>query len=226
MNAHILVVDDEPDICELVGLLLRKRGYGVRTASSGTEALTLLQQEPVDLIILDIMMPGLSGIDACAALREWSTAPVLFLSARSQETDKDMAYRSGGDDYLTKPFSPTELIRRVEALLRRYCVYQGKNAMPAQRVYVDRTAKKAYRNGAELTLTEMEFELLAFFTEHAGQVLDNRTIYESVWHETYLAASANTVTVHILKLRKKIENDPSRPELLKTVWGKGYRFEP
>ncbi len=225
MDVHILVVDDDPDIRELVELLLRKRGFAVRTAASGAEALTILRKETVELIILDIMMPGISGIDACAALREWSTAPVLFLSARSQESDKDLAYRSGGDDYLTKPFSPTELMRHADALLRRYCVYQGKSASPAQRVYVDRSAQKAYRNGAELTLTEMEFELLAFFTEHAGQVLDNCTIYESVWHETYLAASANTVTVHILKLRKKIESDPSRPELLKTVWGKGYRFE-
>lgn len=228
-RAAILMVDDEPDICEVVRLLLEKHGCTVYTAQSGAAALTQMQQHPdIDLIILDILMPELSGTDTCAALRQNSTAPVLFLSAKSQESDKQTAFAVGGDDYLTKPFSPAELVRRVESLLRRYRVYQGKNAAPAapQGLTLCPEQKRVRRGGEEIALTDREYELLAFFAAHAGEVLDNRTLYENVWHYPYFPSSANTVMVHILKLRKKLEQDPAHPMLLRTVWGEGYRYEP
>lgn len=228
-KAKILIVDDEPDLCGLISLLLSKRGYAVSTASNGRLAVEELKRfNDYDLVIMDIMMPELSGIDACAALRTHSTVPVLFLSAKSQENDKESAFYSGGDDYLTKPFSPTELTRRVDALLRRYRVYQGKDKPAATAngtLRVDFDNQKVYRAGEEIPLTEKEYALLEYLVRHAGQTLDNRTLYENAWHEPYLPASANTVTVHILKLRKKLEEDPSHPTMLRTVWGEGYRFE-
>lgn len=226
-KAKILIVDDEPDLCGLISLLLQKRGHEVTTASNGRLAVEELRRSSdYDLVIMDIMMPEMSGIDACAAMREHSTVPILFLSAKSQENDKEDAFYSGGDDYLTKPFSPTELTRRVDALLRRYRVYRGKDAAAAAgALHVDFENQKVYRAGEEVVLTEKEFALLAYLMRHAGQTLDNRTLYENAWHEPYLPSSANTVTVHILKLRKKLEEDPSHPVMLRTVWGEGYRFE-
>lgn len=226
--AKILIVDDEPDLCGLISLLLSKRGYNVFTASNGRAAVEEIRRSPdYDLIIMDILMPELSGIDACAELRAHSAVPVLFLSAKSQETDKEDAFFSGGDDYLTKPFSPAELIRRVEALLRRYRVYQGKSASVsiAGSLRVDFDARKAFRGNEEIPLTEKEFDLLSYLVRNPGKTLDNQTLYEQVWQEPYLPSSTNTVTVHILKLRKKLEEDPSHPTILRTVWGEGYRFD-
>ena len=164
----------------------------------------------VDLIILDVMMPGLSGYKTCARIRETSNVPILFLTARGMDTDLTLGFSAGGDDYLSKPFSNAELLSRVKALLRRYHVYGGKEET------VD---------GRELSLTELEYRLLRLMMEHRGKIFSAENLYESVWGEPYFSVSANTVMVHIRKLRAKIEDDPQNPRIVKTVWGKGYRVE-
>lgn len=225
-NIRILVVDDEPDLRELLRILLEARGYAVREADSGQSAVNSLREDPeVDLVIMDIMMPELDGISACQMLRTFSTAPVLFLTARSQLTDKQSAYASGGDDYLAKPFSREELLMKVESLVRRFRVYQGKPPAGTGGISLDAVGHCAVKNGQRVELTDKEYEILRFFFENRGQTLDVRTVYESVWKEKYLPTSTNTVMVHILNLRKKLEDDPSSPKLIRTVWGKGYQFD-
>lgn len=227
---HILVVDDEADIREILQLLLENRGYRVTTLASGNEAVTYIEEHPeVDLVILDIMMPGLSGIGACREIRRRSAAPILFLTAKALESDKAQAYDSGGDDYLSKPFSQTELMMKVESLLRRYRVYQGKNRqnlMPAgRRLSLCREKGYVLRDGEVIPLTNKEVDILQYFIDRSGEVVDARTLYEDVWGEKYLATASNTVMVHILNLRKKLETDPADPKLIRTVWGKGYQLD-
>ena len=223
---RILAVDDEPDLRALLRILLVNKGYDVQESSSGSEAVELLRRDGrVDLIIMDIMMPGLSGVDACARIREFSTAPVLFLTAKGTMQDKALAYGSGGDDYLVKPFSQNELLMKVESLTRRYRVYKGKReTVDTNSLTLDEERGCALRNGERIELTDKEFAILRFFFQNQGRTLDVCTVYESVWGEKYMPSSNNTVMVHILNLRKKLEADPANPKLLRTVWGKGYRF--
>ena len=223
---RILAVDDEPDLRSLLRILLKNRGYEVLEAASGTEAVELVRSEPrFDLVIMDIMMPGLSGVEACAEIRKFSTVPMLFLTAKSQLTDKAEAYASGGDDYLAKPFSQNELMMKVEALTRRYRIYKGKTepAAPLD-IRLDEKHTCAIRNGQRIDLTDKEFAILRFFVQNRGRTVDVQKVYESVWGEKYLPSSNNTVMVHILNLRKKLEADPANPKLVRTVWGKGYQF--
>ena len=223
---RILAVDDEPDLRSLLRILLKNRGYEVLEAASGQEAVELVRTEPrIDLVIMDIMMPGLSGVEACAEIRKFSTVPMLFLTAKSQLSDKAEAYASGGDDYLAKPFSQNELIMKVESLTRRYRIYKGKQepAAPLD-VQLDEKRACAIRNGQRIDLTDKEFAILRFFFRNRGRIVDVPTVYESVWGEKYLPTSNNTVMVHILNLRKKLEPDPANPKLIRTVWGKGYQF--
>lgn len=222
----ILAVDDEPDLRNLLRILLKGKGYEVDEAASGAQAVAMVRQTPIyDLVIMDIMMPDMDGVEACREIRKFSTVPLLFLTARGQLEDKNQAYGSGGDDYLVKPFAPAELILKVESLLRRYRVYRGKTpALEADAFRLDDDRKAAIRDGKTVDLTDKEYEILRFFFRHRGKVLDVRTVYEGVWGEKYLPTSNNTVMVHILNLRKKLEQDPANPKLIRTVWGKGYQF--
>ena len=223
---RILAVDDEPDLRSLLGILLKNKGYEVLEAASGQEAVELLRSEPrIDLVIMDIMMPGLSGVQACAEIRKFSTVPMLFLTAKSQLSDKAEAYASGGDDYLAKPFSQNELMMKVESLTRRYRVYKGKQEDSAELdITLDEGRSCAVRSGQRIDLTDKEFAILRFFYRNRGRTLDVQTVYEGVWGEKYMPSSNNTVMVHILNLRKKLELDPANPKLIRTVWGKGYQF--
>ena len=224
----ILVVDDEPDIRRICRILLENGGYCVYEAATGLEAVTLVRQHPeIDLILMDIMMPDLNGYDACSRIRACSTAPVLFLTAKTQEHDKRQAYDAGGDDFLAKPFSHAELMMKVESLLRRYRVYRSKSNGRTLRpgIVLDEENRRVLLNGEPLELTETEFSILHCLAENRGRVVPVRTIYETVWHETYMPASNNTVMVHIVNLRKKLERNPSEPRLIRTIWGKGYQID-
>lgn len=225
---RILVVDDEPDIRRICRILLETGGYTVLEAATGAEAVEQVRQHPeLDLILMDIMMPELGGYDACSRIRSYSTAPVLFLTAKTQEGDKRRAYDSGGDDFLAKPFSHAELMMKVESLLRRYRVYKSKSSgrTPRPGIVLDEENRRVLVNGQPLELTETEFSILHCLAENRGRVVPVRTIYETVWHETYMPASNNTVMVHIVNLRKKLEEDPANPRLIRTVWGKGYQID-
>ena len=225
---RILVVDDEPDIRRIIRILLESRGYAVTEAPNGRLAVEAVHRNPdFDLILLDIMMPELSGIDASREIRKASSAPILFLTARTQEQDKLEAYQSGGDDYLAKPFSHGELLMKVDSLLRRYRVYKGKVAGRQLKsdVVLDEENRRILRGGEALELTETEFSILQFLADHKGSVVSVAQIYEGVWHEKYMPASNNTVMVHIVNLRKKLEDDPANPRLIRTVWGKGYQID-
>ena len=225
---RILVVDDEADIRRIIRILLESRGYRVLEAPNGKAAVEAVRKEPdMDLILLDIMMPELSGIEASREIRQLSSAPILFLTARTQEQDKLEAYQSGGDDYLAKPFSHGELLMKVDSLLRRYRVYKGKvtGKQLKSDVVLDEENRRILRGGEALELTETEYSILQFLADHRGSVVSVAQIYEGVWHEKYMPASNNTVMVHIVNLRKKLEDDPANPRLIRTIWGKGYQID-
>ena len=225
---RILVVDDEADIRRIIRILLESRGYRVLEAPNGRLAVETIRKEPdIDLILLDIMMPELSGIEASREIRSISSAPILFLTARTQEQDKLEAYSSGGDDYLAKPFSHGELLMKVDSLLRRYRVYKGKvtGKQLKSDVVLDEENRRILRGGEALELTETEYSILQFLADHRGSVVSVAQIYEGVWHEKYMPASNNTVMVHIVNLRKKLEDDPANPRLIRTIWGKGYQID-
>lgn len=224
----ILVVDDEQDIRRIIRILLESSGYQVAEAPNGLAAVEYIRQQPnVDLVLMDIMMPGLNGIEASRAIRERCSAPILFLTAKTQERDKLEAYQAGGDDYLAKPFSHAELMMKVESLLRRYRVYKGKTSGQLLRadVMLDEPGRRVLRGGRPVELTETEFEILCFLAARRGSVVSVEQIYEGVWHEKYMPSSTNTVMVHIVNLRKKLEEDPANPRLIRTVWGKGYQID-
>lgn len=224
---RILVADDEPDIRNVLNLLLTAHGYTVDEAENGLRAVEMAQTTEYDLIIMDIMMPGMSGTDACAQIRRTTKAPVLFLTAKDQDSDQSAAFSSGGDDYLVKPFSKTTLFLHVEALLRRYRIYRGKGDSPTVIDSLEINCERGIvrKNGVQIEMTKTESELLKFLVAHRGEPVSARTLYENVWSEKFLPASANTVMVHILKLRKKLEDDPANPTLIRTVWGKGYQID-
>ena len=194
----------------------------------GLRAVACVRAQPdYDLIIMDIMMPGMDGVAACTEIRQHSVAPILFLTAKAQPGDMSDAYGSGGDDYLVKPFSNHELFLRVESLIRRYRVYHGKGDAPTviDALEINRDKGTVCKNGRAVEMTKTEFELLQYLIANRGTSVSARKLYEDVWHEKFLPSSANTVMVHILKLRKKLEDDPSNPTLIRTVWGKGYQID-
>ncbi|MCL1795251.1 MAG: response regulator transcription factor [Clostridia bacterium] len=225
----ILAVDDDADIRDVLRLLLESEGYGVLVAACGAEALTLLSDD-ISLVILDVMMPGDDGYAICGQVRERSAVPVLFLTARSQEIDMVRGLRCGGDDYLAKPFSASELSARVSALLRRYRVYQGNTAqshgtLDRHGVRIHLETGNITRGNVHIPLTGLERKLVRCLACHAGEPVDAKALYEAVWEEPYMLSSASTIMVHIRNLRKKLEQTPSEPILIKTVWGKGYCIE-
>lgn len=235
MDAHdqsILIVEDEDEIREGIRILLGGEGYTILEASSGQQALELISDD-VDLIILDVMMPGMNGFRTCEELRKHTQAPVLFLTAKAQESDKLVGLSAGGDDYLTKPFSYVELIARVKALLRRYYEYgakDGSSASAAQEylelgdVRIARDYNEVWVRGEEVNLTETEYQILLLLMSNPSRIFSAQNIYEDVWNEPFAYMSSGTVMVHIRKLRMKIEEDSHDPKLIRTIWGKGYRF--
>ena len=214
-SSSILVVDDNPEIREIIQVLLGGEGYLVETAGNGVKALEMLENREYDLIILDIMMPGMDGYQTCRKMREESNAPILFLSARTKDSDKTLGFSSGGDDYLAKPFSYNELISRAKALIRRYQVYKGK----AEKV---ETPKSVYSDGQLLELTDTEYAILLLLLKNRRQVFSTERLYEAVWKENFYYGAENTVMVHIRNLRRKVERDSKNPMIIKTSWGKGY----
>ena len=231
MSGKILIVDDDQEIRDVLRILLTGEHFEVAEAGSGEEALRYLDEHSgqVDLVILDVMMAGVSGYHVCVRLREKWNVPVLFLTAKGKESDLTMGYSSGGDDYLVKPFSYPELLARVKGLLRRYQVYRGKPEAVQEEaewggLRVSLTGNMAWRGDRELDLTDTEWRILRLLLQHQGKIFSMENLYESVWQETYFPASANTIMVHIRRLREKVEDDPRHPEYIKTVWGKGYRL--
>lgn len=233
-DVRILIVDDNPEICEIVEILLAAEGFQVDAAADGYTALDKIKECSYDLIILDIMMPGLSGYQTCMKIREESNVPILFLSAKSQVEDKTLGFSSGGDDYLPKPFSYNELVGRVKALVRRYQVYQGKeqdqgrpepDEIEMGSLNIDLMEKTVRFHGNELELTDTEFAILKLLAGNRKQIFSAQQLYESVWQEPYYYGASNTVMVHIRNLRNKIEEDPHNPKLIRNIWGKGYCCE-
>ncbi|MFR4017938.1 MAG: response regulator transcription factor [Clostridia bacterium] len=230
----ILIIEDDEDIREGIRILFSGENYRITEAGSGEEGLRLFSGD-IDLVILDIMMPGISGLKTCEEIRRISNVPVLFLTAKSQESDKLIGFMAGGDDYLVKPFTYSELLARTKALLRRYTVYKGKDVtgeseydeegyIIRRSLRVSTTYNEVFRDGRKIELSEIEYRMLLLMIKNPGRIFSTKNLYESVWNEPYFYISNNTVMVHIRKLRMKIENDPKNPEYIHTVWGKGYRF--
>ena len=198
-QSKILIVDDDPNIREVLSVLLGSEGYIVSQAEDGTAALEIIHDDKdIDLVILDIMMPGMSGVEVCARIREKSKVPVLFLTAKSQEQDKVDAYTEGGDDYLVKPFSQTELLMKVKSQLRRYTEYQGKavpKAVPTIGgvISIDAKTRSAIKGDKRIPLTDKEYDILQYFMEHRGEIVENKSLYEGVWNEKYLPSAGNTI---------------------------------
>lgn len=225
--ATILVVDDEPNILNIVTAYLRAEGYTVHTASDGPAGLKTARSLKPDLLILDLMLPGMDGIELLTQLRRESDVYVILLTAKSEETDKIIGLSVGADDYLTKPFSPRELAARVKAALRRYGQSSGpaeNNTLTFRRLRIDVGARRVWKDDQPVELTTIEFDLLHALAEHRGRVLSREQLLERVWgHDFY--GEDRVVDVHLGHVRKKIEPDPANPELIITVRGVGYRFE-
>lgn len=229
MTDQILIVDDEPAVVEVVGLYLRREGYEVVTAANGREALHFIHTQRPTLVVLDLMLPEVDGLEIIRRLREieGEDIPVVVLSARRQETDRIYGLELGADDYLTKPFSPAELVARVRAVLRRTRVGKANTEKPIQQgeMAIDPNGRAVTMRGAAVELTATEFNLLWFMATHPNQVFSRDQLLQNVWgFSDYVDPS--TVTVHIRRLREKLEQDPSNPTWLLTVWGVGYKFAP
>jgi len=224
-KAKILVVDDEPTIVNTVRAYLEQEGYGVYTAADGLAALKAARTFRPDLIVLDIMLPGLDGLEVLRRLRQESDVYVLMLTARTEETDKIVGLTIGADDYLTKPFSPRELVARVKAILRRgRGGTTGEPTLSFRRLRIEPEARRAWKDEESLNLTPIEFDLLHALARHRGRVLSREQLIEQVWGYDYYG-DERVVDVHIGRLRKKVEDDPAHPTLIVTVRGVGYRFE-
>lgn len=224
----ILLVDDEKEIIELIEIYLKNEGYVLYKASNGLEALEILRCTPVDLIILDVMMPEMDGIQACMKIREKNNTPIIMLSAKSQDIDKISGLSIGADDYVTKPFNPLELVARVKSQIRRYKLLNTHSVSAEDEIVIDdlviNTATHTVTVGdQEVKLTPREFDILKLLAVNQGIVLSMDKIYEEVWNEPFME-SKNTVMVHIRKLREKIEKDTQHPAYIKTVWGIGYKM--
>ena len=227
-EATILLVDDDPDIRRLVTIYLHNEGYQVLEAADGLEALDLLQQQEVHLIILDLMMPHLDGIQACLKIREARQVPIMMLSAKGEDLDKILGLSVGADDYVTKPFHPLELVARVKAHLRRYLRFTPPPASEAEitvgELVINSATHEVRVNEQPVLLTPREFAILELLARHPGIVFSTEQIYERVWKDSFWQAD-NTVMVHIRHLREKIEANPRQPRYIKTVWGVGYKLE-
>jgi DNA-binding response OmpR family regulator len=227
---RVLVVEDEATIREVIAQYLALDGFAVSRAGDGAEALRLAETQPPDLVILDLMLPGIDGLEVCRRLRARSAVPIVMLTARGEETDKLTGFGLGADDYITKPFSPRELVVRVRAIMRRVeatrvpaMVLDG--ALRVGALVIQPALRRVEREGAALETTAKEFDLLYFLASHPQQVFTRQQLLDHVWDYDYYG-DPSTVTVHIRRLREKVEVDAARPRHIKTVWGVGYKFEP
>ena len=224
---RVLVVDDERTVTEVVERYLLREGFDVAVAGDGAEALRLARVWGPDLMILDLRLPGLDGLEVCRRLRQHTRLPIIMLTSRSEETDRVVGLEMGADDYVVKPFSPRELVARVKSVLRRASADPRQDAGGTLRfdgVAINPLTRTVNVNGAAVQLTAKEFDLLFHLAAHRGQVFTRSQLMDQVWDYEY-AADPSTVTVHIRRLREKVESDPVRPRLIKTVWGVGYKFE-
>ena len=227
--AEILVCDDDKDIVEAIEIYLVQEGHHILKAYDGEQAIRVLQNNPVDLLIIDVMMPKLDGIRATLKIREKNAHPIIILSAKSEDTDKILGLNVGADDYVTKPFNPLELMARVKSQLRRY-TQLGAVAEKRENIYqtgglmIDDDRKEVSVDGEVVKLTPIEYRILLFLVRNQGRVFSINQIYESIWEEEAIAAD-NTVAVHIRHIREKIEINPKEPRYLKVVWGLGYKVE-
>ncbi|MFF4843598.1 response regulator transcription factor [Streptomyces collinus] len=223
-RGRVLVVDDDPTVAEVVAGYLDRAGYTVDRAADGPAALERAAAHRPDLVVLDLMLPGMDGLEVCRRLREHGPVPVVMLTARGDEEDRVLGLEVGADDYVTKPFSPRELVLRVDSVLRRARPAEHpRGPFGAAGLSVDPAARRATKNGAELALTLREFDLLAFLLRHPGRAFAREELMREVWGWDF--GDLSTVTVHVRRLRGKVEDDPARPRLIRTVWGVGYRFD-
>jgi len=231
-NGHrrgsVLVVDDEPTIAEVVCRYLERAGYATRVTGDGREALLLADDEQPDLVVLDIMLPGIDGLEVMRRLRDGQRrrSPIILLTAKGEPTDRVIGLRLGADDYVAKPFSPAELVARVDAVLRRIdSSPEHEEPLEFDGLRIEPMARRVLVDGEEAQLTVREYDLLRFLARHPSQVFSRDQLMDAVWQYSFYT-DTSTVTVHIRRLRSKIEADPSRPKRLQTVWGVGYRFQP
>lgn len=228
MVTQLLVIEDEESFSETLAYMLRREGFVVHTAGSGTEGLELFERQGADLVLLDLMLPGLSGTDVCRRLRERSNVPIIMLTARDSEVDKVVGLELGADDYVTKPFSSRELVARIRAVLRRRDGggdEQRTAVLEAGPVRIDIDRHVVLVRGAPVHLPLREFELLEMLVRHAGRVLTRQQLIDRIWGGDYVG-DTKTLDVHVKRLRSRIEDDPSEPRHLVTVRGVGYKFEP
>jgi DNA-binding response OmpR family regulator len=225
---NILVCDDDKEISEAIRIYLENEGYKVFKAFNGLEALNIIEEHQIQLVIMDIMMPEMDGLRATIKIREDKNIPVIMLSAKSEDTDKIIGLNMGADDYMTKPFNPLELIARVKSQLRRYTTLGSletkSNVYKTGGLVIDDKSKLVTVDGDEVKLTPVQYKILKLLTANAGRVYSIDEIYEKVWQETAYSAE-NTVAVHIRRIREKIEINPKEPKYLKVVWGIGYKME-
>jgi DNA-binding response OmpR family regulator len=228
MADRILVVEDEAIVAEVVERFLKREGYETLVVGDGRQALDAVPRFLPDLVVLDLMLPSVDGLEVCRQVRSQSETPIIMLTARGEESDKVLGLGLGADDYVTKPFSPRELAARVQAVLRRArarsAVASDSEILRFGSLRMSPRTRVVEREGVDLRLTAREFDLLHFLAQHAGQVFSREQLMDSVWDFDF-AGDASTVTVHVRRLREKVEEDPSRPRYLKTVWGVGYKFD-
>ncbi|WP_105614829.1 response regulator transcription factor [Vallitalea okinawensis] len=230
-NYNILVIDDEVEIAELVGIFLSNEGYQVLKAFNGEEGLVLLEKENIQLVILDIMMPGIDGLEVCKRIRERWSIPIIMLSAKSQDMDKIIGLGFGADDYMTKPFNPLELVARVKSQLRRFMFLNhsaheatDENLIRIKELTINKNNHVVTVYNKDVNLTPTEYKILLLLATHPGKVFSAEEIFEKVWEEKYYESN-NTVMVHMWRLREKVEDNPKVPQLIETVWGVGYKIE-
>lgn len=230
MKANILIVDDECAIADLIEVYLKNENFQVCKCYDGEEALDTIRSTPIDLAILDVMMPGMNGWELCRKIREEYTFPVIMLTARDEETDKITGLTLGADDYVTKPFRPLELMARVKAQLRRYTRYNSGEAAKENRMLyrgleLNGDTHECYVNGDSVTLTPTEFEILRYLLEHKGKVVTSEELFHGVWKDDYYVKGSSSITVHIRHLREKLGDNAEKPKYIKTIWGVGYKIE-
>lgn len=230
MEVSILIVDDEREIADLVALYLENEGFRVTKYYDGREALEYIREEKPDLAILDIMLPGISGLELCRKIRENYTYPVIMLTAKGEETDKITGLTLGADDYITKPFLPLELVARVKAQLRRYKRYnvaeeKEEDVLSVSGLVVNERTHECRLNEKELNLTPTEFSILSILCRRKGQVVSAEELFHLIWEEEYYTKNNNTITVHIRHLREKMGDSFENPKYIKTIWGCGYKIE-
>jgi two-component system response regulator ResD len=227
-RGSVLVVDDEPTIAEVVSRYLERAGYRTRVASDGARALELVADQRPDLVVLDLMLPGLDGLEVMRRLRQPDREPIalILLTAKGEESDRVIGLRLGADDYVVKPFSPAELVARVDAVLRRVDTSPAQEApIELSDMTIEPASRRVFVRGDAVTLTQREFDVLLFLARHPGQVFSRNQLMDAIWQYSFYT-DTSTVTVHIRRLRAKIETDPAQPRHIETVWGVGYRFAP